>query len=334
MKIKREDDADQDQKPRIGIVADVSASARRALELEKQRYPGASAWAPDEEHLFKTLFQRAERPLLPAHWDVDLRGIPVQDSIFAAEGADADAAAGGAVVYSRSGKDYQATAALLRLIDLTSSVRATVQSGQRHKAPRVILAALQRYVRWAAWDAGHAGRRIVPNMLVAAAAAAAAGLREDHHHHHYAAAEEEEAAITAGMERRMRALARRQRDFFASSPHGTAQQEQHRRQHQQEQEQEQEQEEQKEEKKGGGCRSQPQLPVVYGLFVLNCSVVLLSVDSAKGDDAYVSFHVAMDLEDRHQSVWNALTVAVAVCLARNQLVRVVDAFEELPAAAS
>lgn len=109
MKIKREDDAEQDQKPRIGIVADISSSARRALELEKQRYPGASAWAPDEEHLFKTLFQRAERPLLPAHWDVDLRGIPVQDSIFAAEGADADADAdaGGAVVYSRSGKDYQ-----------------------------------------------------------------------------------------------------------------------------------------------------------------------------------------------------------------------------------
>lgn len=209
-----------------------------------------------------------------------------------------------------------------------------MQSGQRHKAPRVILAALQRYVRWAAWDAGHAGRRIVPNMLVAAAAAA--DVPQDHHHHHYAAAEEEEeAAITAGMERRMRALARRQRDFFASRPHGTAQQGQYRRQHQQEQEQEQEQKEQKEEKKkGGGCRSQPQLPVVYGLFVLNCSVVLLSVDSAKGDDAYVSFHVDMDLEDRHQSVWNALTVAVAVCLARDQLVRVVDAFDELPAAAS
>ena len=71
-------------------------------------------------------------------------------------------------------------------------------------------------------------------------------------------------------------------------------------------------------------------PVVYGLFILNTSVFLLTADPAKGDDAYVSFHVEMDFLDRHQSVWNALTVAIAACMARDELMLRTGFFDALP----
>ncbi|KAG6044810.1 hypothetical protein E4U17_000381, partial [Claviceps sp. LM77 group G4] len=85
------------------------------LELEKKRYPGASTWAPAEEHLFEILFQRAERAILPGHWEVDFRGIPMLDTIFSTINHDDDDDDNGSsksrhsrsVVYSRSGNDFQ-----------------------------------------------------------------------------------------------------------------------------------------------------------------------------------------------------------------------------------
>lgn len=71
-------------------------------------------------------------------------------------------------------------------------------------------------------------------------------------------------------------------------------------------------------------------PVVYGLFILNTSVLLLTADSAKGEDGYVSFHLEMDFMDRQQSVWNALTVAIATCLARDELRARSEDFDALP----
>lgn len=69
-------------------------------------------------------------------------------------------------------------------------------------------------------------------------------------------------------------------------------------------------------------------PVVYGIFILRTSVFILTVDSAKdGKNAYVSFHVDVHFMDRHQSVWNALTVALVVCLARDELMTRLDDFE-------
>lgn len=71
-------------------------------------------------------------------------------------------------------------------------------------------------------------------------------------------------------------------------------------------------------------------PVVYGLFILNTTVLLLTVDSSKGDSAYVSFHVQTNFQDTHQSVWNALTLAIAVCQARDELMGRKEDFEPLP----
>lgn len=87
---------------------------------------------------------------------------------------------------------------------------------------------------------------------------------------------------------------------------------------------------------GGGSRSSPppaavkyrrRPPVVYGFFILNSSVFILTVDSSLGDGAYVSFHVETDFMEHRQSVWNALTLAMVSCLARDELRQRVEDFE-------
>lgn len=78
---------------------------------------------------------------------------------------------------------------------------------------------------------------------------------------------------------------------------------------------------------GRDRRTKP--PVVYGLFILNTSVFVLTVDSAKGRKAYVSYLVDVDFIDSHQSVWNALTVALTACLARDSMRTRLDEFENM-----
>jgi hypothetical protein len=68
-------------------------------------------------------------------------------------------------------------------------------------------------------------------------------------------------------------------------------------------------------------------PVVYGLYILGTTVFLLTADSSKGDGGYISFHVDINFADNHQSVWNALTVTVAVCSARDELMSRLDDFK-------
>ncbi|TWU72734.1 hypothetical protein ED733_001088 [Metarhizium rileyi] len=335
---------------------------RLELEEEKRSYPGASTWAEEEERLFEILFQRADIPLLPAHWHVDFRGIPVVDTIFSA-GDEVPS-----IIYSRSNrKEFQATMALIRLIDLTSSVRTTVQSGLRKKAPALIKSRLDKYIAWAAEDGGYSNLRIVPNITTAVMDA-----------------ELGEKDITSAMEKRMRALAMAQREFLRSdrddsfwdvsevenamkgtdlptllvekylkrtealsanteapsehdfsqstpgkrstSPSDTTPT--RKRSHRSPISDELVPGEQQNPPTHTKYRRKP--PVVYGLFILRTSVFLLTVDSAKGDSAYVSFHVDMHFMDRHQSVWNALTAAIAVCLARDQISERMDDFETLP----
>lgn len=291
--------------------------------------------------------------------------------------------------------------ALLRLIDLTSSVRTTCQSGLRDKTPTLIKKGLDKFLNWAAEDGGYSNLKAVPNIMTEIIDP---GMREDE--------------ITSAMERRMRAMAKLQREFLrverdptfwdveeqrlkdpvsdmhslllekyvgcdddlnqpnsaALSEHLESQgdvdsdatpvkatvghkqpanltrnrskirgAESLNRNEQPNIKMEDEDTLKQFSPQGPTEHQQPSTaadtydmanrtyrrrpPVVYGLFILRTSVFLLTVDSAKGDTAYVSFHVDMHFTDRHQSVWNALTVAIAVCLARDQLMARLDEFD-------
>lgn len=255
--------------------------------------------------------------------------------------------------------------ALLRLIDLTSSVRTTIQSGLRRKAPALIKKSLDKYIAWAAEDGGYSNLRIVPNMTTAVMDAELGG-----------------QGITRAMKNRMRALAMAQREFLRTDRDesfwdvsdveaemkdmdiSTLLVEKYVKKIEAMDQSPKPSSENNysngapEESTGTPTRSRftrsPSAnrltsekadskptesqytrtpPVVYGLFVLRTTVFVLTVDSAKGDSAYVSFHVDMHFHDRHQSVWNALTAGIAVCLARDQLVARMDGFDEVPAAA-
>lgn len=370
------------------------------MKREKQRYPGASDWAPAEERLFEILFLRQDLPILPTTWDVDLRGIPVSDTVFQTSDNYPP------IIYAHlknfAGKftpafavahhsPSAATQALTRLMDLTSKIRATCQSGHRKRASQHIKRDLDRYLNWAAQDGGFMHLRVVPNIMVEAVDTT---MPEDE--------------ISKHIQNQMRSLAKLQREFLRAdrssrfwdvvkpnifktprdkeepkikieiddespscarwltptesrdSPHYHidrvfAVTESH----------------DVAIKVEPGLKSpglsattqvfkttsiskassppyslpsnspdEPQTPsnriytrhppVVYGLFIINTSVLVLTTDSSKGPDPYVSFHIQVDFFDEHQGIWNALTIALVACLARDELRTRITDFEELP----
>ncbi|KAM0344262.1 hypothetical protein ACHAPU_007788 [Fusarium lateritium] len=345
------------------------------MKLEKERYPGASSWAPAEERLFEILFMRQDLPMLPTTWDVDLRGVPIPDVVFKTTTEFPP------IIYAHS-KNFRATMALTRLMDLTAKARTNIQSGLRSRVSQLIRRELQKYLDWAAQDGDYQHLRIVRNITAEVVDTT-----------------KPEDEITEYIQIRMRELARMQREFLREdvNPHfwdvfkpsifrspkikiepenessllgmwpSPA------------------------ESRGGShtraekissttkshdvvvkiepglkgtsitatqvhkttaiskeprspsspyspgdpqtpseCTYRRHPPVVYGLFILNTSVLVLTTDSSKGTDAYVSFHVQVDFQDEHQGIWNALTVAIAVCLARDEIRTRVSDFEELP----
>ncbi|KAM0231083.1 hypothetical protein ACHAP5_011179 [Fusarium lateritium] len=348
------------------------------MNLEKERYPGASSWAPAEERLFEILFMRQDLPMLPTTWDVDLRGVPISDVVFKTTDEFPP------IIYAHS-KDFRATMALTRLMDLTAKSRTNIQSGLRSKVSQLIKREIDKYVNWASQDGDYLHLRIVPNILTEVVDTS---MPEDE--------------ITEYIQDRMRALAKLQREFLredrnpqfwdvikpsifkspkikvepedgspslggwptpaksrrGSHPHierissmtesntivvkiepglkdtsiSTTQLHQTTAMS--------EIPTLPRSPPSPSSPDEPQTPstqtyrrhppVVYGLFILNTSVLVLTTDSSKGDDAYVSFHVQVDFKDEQQGIWNALTVATAVCLARDELRTRAGDFEELP----
>lgn len=321
--------------------------------------------------------------------------------------------------------ENKATTALVRLIELTASIRTTSESGLHQRVPGMIKAGLDRFLAWAAEDGGYSHLRVVPNIITEVVDAELQG-----------------SAITALLQRRVRALARLQREFLREDrdpdfwhltstssrgrdndadddhdgEHGVADRncvllqrylsprkrkghvylgrtKRHTR------------------RRHGRCGDETAMeddelarasptsqtasatdgtaaakrrrtfvspiselddlamsgdppahsfsspserqaakrlfpspppppaaatvryrrrpPVVYALFIIDTTVFVLTVDAALDDDAYISFHVEIEFMDQYQSVWNALTLAMVSCLARDDMRRRADDFEPL-----
>ncbi|KAK7427432.1 hypothetical protein QQZ08_006038 [Neonectria magnoliae] len=380
------------------------AYLREQMEQEKTRFPGASGWAPAEARLFEILYMRQDLPMLPRTWDIDFSGVPISDVVFETSEEFPP------IIYAHS-KDFRATSSLMRLMGLTSKVRAQLQTGFRRKVPGLIKGELNRYLSWAAQDGDFAHLRIVPNIITEVIDTTM-----------------EEAKITVYIQNRMRDLARLQREFLrldkdpqfwdvvkpsimvspqvklepeddtptmdnwprvmarrhcstlepdellAETPtrkkavkledtpkrrrlfpciattggdelaeykleekHSTATKTERNKTPETEKEQTRNSSSLESSPSPHGRPKTPTRPnyrrhppVVYGLFIINTTVLLLTVDASLDDSAYVSFHVQADFGDQNQSVWNALTIAIAVCLARDELMSRISDFEELP----
>lgn len=70
-------------------------------------------------------------------------------------------------------------------------------------------------------------------------------------------------------------------------------------------------------------------PVIYGFFIVSSTVFLFTADSSKDEASMnLSLHLDMNFQDQGQSVWNALTVAIVACLARDDMMTRMEDFEE------
>ncbi|KAF7544580.1 hypothetical protein G7Z17_g9831 [Cylindrodendrum hubeiense] len=346
------------------------------MEQEKTRYPGASNWAPAEEHLFEILYMRQDLPMLPPTWDID----------------------------------FSATMALMRLIDLTSRVRTNLQTGFRQKVPGIIKRELDKYLSWAAQDGDYAHLRIVPNIVTEVidttmpegeiteylqdrmrvlARLQREFLRVDRDPQFWDVVKpsimvsprvklepedgsplierwskaktgrlnsslgpDELATETPTRNRtvQMDVGCKRLRLFPSPTTTGVDElaeyppEEEHKpategsrfKRIKLEDEENYNQSKSPSPPQPTEPETPSRLtysrhpPVVYGLFILNTTVLLLTIDASQGDSAYVSFHVQANFQDQHQSIWNALTVAIAVCLARDELMTRTSDFEDLP----
>ncbi|KAH0524887.1 hypothetical protein TsFJ059_007335 [Trichoderma semiorbis] len=373
-----------------------------SMEEEKRRYLGSQRWNGLEERLFEILFLRQEIPLLPLHWEVDFRGVPVSGDLFCwREGVKP-------IVYAHTSGlgGFRATSALTRLIDLTANVRTNCQSGLRRKVPQMIKIALNRYLSWAAEDGGYNHLKYTPNTIVEVVDRNGEG-----------------STLAAFIETRMRELAQAHRELLAIK----IKQEGYSTDMDVDKEVETQIKTEAEasvERQPGGNRSRSwrtfgsrimsrlyQLlrrpvikpeshgetsvinsgddepnnqakrriyvkreeeneitikremfndsddditmadipmastttlhsptpptsyirppPVVFGFFIVATSVILLTADASKEDaDMVINFHVDMDFQNRSLGVWNALTVAIATCLARDDMMKRMGDFEE------
>ncbi|KAF6837067.1 hypothetical protein CMUS01_05172 [Colletotrichum musicola] len=319
-------------------------AVRRQLDEmneEKKLFPGSENWAEDELNLFRILYMRQYSPLLPSHWQTDFLGQPIPDILFASSEAHPP------IIYSRSNEDYKATKALERLVQLTTDVRGLVQAGQRHKAPALIEKELLTYTRWAARDGGYDKLEIVPNIIIDLVDNTMSPLQVEDH-----------------MRQQLKVAAERHREYWRGyqSPVDTA--DRKKTDHLSEHDADEAEPEDssvvlvpdkypssplrnppmfppssppRAEGSNGGQSlkiSHPlrstqffrKPPVIYGLFIVNTSVMVLTIDSSKEEDATISFQVEMGFNKRGQSAWNAITIAIVVCLARDALMEMKEDF--------
>ncbi|KAL7946479.1 hypothetical protein V8C42DRAFT_37349 [Trichoderma barbatum] len=377
----------------------VSRIVLNSMEAAKREYLAGQQWHELEERLYEILFLRQEIPLLPLHWEVDFRGVPISGDCFCWKKGVKP------IVYEHT-KEFRATMALTRLIDLTANVRTACQSGLRQKTPMMIKKSLDKYLSWAAEDGGYKHLKYKPNIIV-----------------EIIDRDSEETNLSTVVETRMRELARSHRELLAIKPEeqessadmdvdkevemqiksevetSTEQQlngnrsrswktfgsrmmsklfrllrrplikpESHgeisvidsgddepatKRDAQEKVRVYVKTEEEEEEiivKKELFDHSDDDItmadipmasiapaptsylrppPAIFGFFIISTCVILLTTDSSKEDDAMnLSFHVDLDFQDRSQSVWNALTVAIATCLARDDMMKRMGDFEE------
>ncbi|KAK1963355.1 hypothetical protein LY78DRAFT_584878 [Colletotrichum sublineola] len=325
------------------------------MDEERKLFPGSDSWAEDELRLFRILYMRQYSPLLPSHWDMDFRGIPIPDILFASSDAHPP------LINSRSGNDFKATRALARLIELTGHVRGLCQTRQRHRARVLIERELQEYMKWAENDGEYGHLEYLPNLII-----------------DMVDTKKTPQAIEEHMQFRLKTAAAayrahwgRGRPKSAGNHHDI---DEHKLKIEDDEDAEPEDNRvvlvpdkyptsspQKPQAKppsillhngindgGAGDHKLPSTeldnpaerpndecdeqytrrpPVLYGLFIVNTSVMVLTIDSAKEEKkAYVSYQVEVGFSKRYQAVWNAITIAIVVCLARDAIMDMKECF--------
>ncbi|ROT39441.1 hypothetical protein SODALDRAFT_310937 [Sodiomyces alkalinus F11] len=329
-----------------------------STEDEKRLFPASRTWADDELRLFEILYMRGYSPLLPKNWDMDFRGIPMPDILFATAEIHQP------IISSRSGNNFRATRALIRLMELTSSVRSLMQTGQKDKAPPLILRELEEYAKWAAQDGGYDNLDIIPNIVIDIVDTTKSSVELEQYMQHRLAslaarhrkywridspaddgfADHRPAVPGRSSTSEATPWNRRFRDPGSAVTRNELSTAEARTALDNDSDA-------RSDAASGERIGEPEVeikieddelfarlelrytqrpPVLYGMFIIHSTVLVLSTDSAKEDkDATVSYQVEVAFNVKDQGVWNAITIAIVICLARDNMVTMANDFVQL-----
>ncbi|TEA21796.1 hypothetical protein C8034_v005436 [Colletotrichum sidae] len=316
------------------------------MNAEKKLFPGSDNWADDEVRLFKILYMRQYSPLLPSDWSMDFLGHPIPEILLASSVDNPP------TINSRSDNNYKATKALKDLLTLTEKVRSTVQAGKRPEARLIIEKGLRDYSKWAEQDGGYAHLDYLPNIIIDVVDTTLTPKEiEDHmqaqlrkaavrQRGHWAVEQAFKAAQDGNENGHQSVIDPEEAEpednrvvlvpdkYPAPTPQKSplAQLTASPQNPDADGSRKDESANEKVDKKTTTGKDVFRPPVVYGLFIVNTSVMVVTMDSAK-EEPYLSYQVEVGFNKRGQAVWNALTIAIVVCLARDAMMEMKNGFE-------
>ncbi|KAL2267040.1 hypothetical protein VTJ83DRAFT_4317 [Remersonia thermophila] len=277
---------------------------------------GMENWNADQRKLHKLIYMRGLHPILPSWWRVSFKmwGVtqPHLDDLFTPKNSRKG------VAIHAYGNEVAAAKALESLFYLSQTVTDYEEIGYESKIAPTVVKTLRGYIQWALRDAGIDKHKSLLNMLVRSyppefmdAAPAPSGsdlsspddssgdyddqFAEDRRVQRFT------RAVSRDVERRLRQLGQRWRDSL----------------------QQQEDARQARMLLSPG-RRRPQAPTLYAFAVIQHIVLLASHDPNRGENGPVVVLEQVPLNDRSQWLWNALSLALPVNLARDALCQLWD----------
>ncbi|KAK0672708.1 hypothetical protein QBC41DRAFT_13661 [Cercophora samala] len=269
------------------------------------RLEGSEDWNTDQRKVHKLIFLRGLHPMIPSNWKMCFRtwGInqPHLDDVFTPEDSEKR------VVIHAYKSIHAAGKALEHLFYLSQHVTDYEELGLQDKASGLIVKAIKKYIKWSMNDASINPRKDLPIVLVHDYTAQLlnqplsrdSSMGVGHESFAYDSDEEEdyeysdhgrevEDTMSRSIEKRLRALGKRWREVLI---------------------------------RGNKFVSKP--PTLYQFSVFQHMVMLSSYDpSSRKNPIIILDHFPMN--DRGKWLWNALSIAIPVHLARDAMIDLLD----------
>ncbi|CAP71469.1 uncharacterized protein PODANS_6_1710 [Podospora anserina S mat+] len=261
------------------------------------RLEGYDDWNEDQKKVHKLIYLRGLHPMIPSNWKICFKmwGInqPHLDDVFTPSDCEKRV-----VIHAYKGI-HAAGKALENLFYLSQHVTDYEELGLQDKASGLIVKAIKSYIKWSMQDASMTPRKELSIVLVHDYTARLLNMpisRDnsmgvDHDSFAYDSDEEGssydreiEDAMSRSIERRLRALGKRWREVLA---------------------------------RGNRFVSKP--PTLYQFSVIQHMVMLSSFDPSSSKNPIVILH-QVPMNDRGQWLWNALSIAIPVHLAREAMI--------------
>ncbi|KAK3306880.1 uncharacterized protein B0T15DRAFT_156291 [Chaetomium strumarium] len=273
------------------------------------RLEGSYDWNEDQKKLHKLIYMRGLHPMLPSWWRLSFRmwGVTQRhlDDVFTPKHSRKR------VAIHAYGNEVAATKALESLFYLSQTVTDFEEIGYESKISPTIVKGIRSYIKWALRDARIDESGTLPNMFVQAYPpdfdddydsedsnftpspvssddglnASGKGEHEGDNLTELQRARRFTRAVSRDLERRLRNRGQRWRDALRN-------------------------------RNGKGYIAQP--PTLYAFAVIQHIVMLASHDSTESTNPVVVLE-QIRLNDRGQWLWNALSIALPINMARDTL---------------